>query len=102
MSKPKTDWMKPVLVILEKEVIKLALKKILGSAAMGGFQGWLVKFLAKELFEEIAKPLIQAAFLQAGYLYDRVDGKIVANKITEARENNDETEYNRHVDDIFS
>lgn len=102
MAKPKTDWMKPVLAVLQKETVKLAIKKILGNAVMGGFKVWLVKLIANELFEEIAKPLLQAAFHQAGYLYDRVDGKITAKKITEARENDDEDSYNRHVDDIFS
>ena len=46
--------------------------------------------------------MIQAGFLQAGYLYDRIDGKITAKKITEAREAGDETDYNSRVDDIFS
>jgi hypothetical protein len=102
MSKPKTDWMKPVMLFLEKKLVKLALKKILGNALMGGFKAWLIKLIAKELFDEIGKPLLQAGFNQAGYIYDRIDGRITAKKIIQAREDGDEENYNRAVDDIFS
>ena len=102
MSKPKVDIMKPIIDFLEKKFIKTILKKILGNAAMGGFKVWLVKLIATELFDEIGKPLIQAAFFQAGYAYDRIDGKITAKKIREAREEGNEADYNSHVDDIFS
>jgi len=58
---------------LKGKAVKLAIKKILGSAAMGGFKAWLIKFIVTELFEEIAEPIIDLGVRKIGYVVDVVD-----------------------------
>lgn len=102
--KLKLDWQlikKAVIEQLKGAGVKLALKKILGTAAMGGFKAWLIKYIVTELFEEIGEPLIKAAFVKLGYYYDRIEGKIIVKKIQDAREDNDADAYDNATDDVF-
>lgn len=87
---------------LEGQAVKLALKKILGSAAMGGFRAWLIKFIVVELFDLIAEPIIKFGFRRAGYLYNKVNGKIQVKRLQRARDESDEDAYNAAVRDILS
>ena len=94
---------KDFLVKLFKErAVKFALKKILGSAAAGGFKGWLIKLIITELYEEIGEPLIKAALNQLGYYYDKVDGNVQVKRLEIGRRNNDQNTYDRASDDILS
>lgn len=90
-----------IIKYLKGAGIKLALKKILGSAIMGGFRAWLIKFVVTELFEEIGEPLIKAAFVKLGYYYDRIEGKIQVKRIEDAREANNEDDYINASNDVF-
>lgn len=86
---------------LKGEAVKLAIKKILGSAMAGGFKVWVIKFVVEELFEEIAEPLIKYAFRRMGYLYNRERGKILVKRLNDAQDSNDQDEYNSTIDDIL-
>ena len=90
-----------VINFLKSEFIKLALVKILKSTALGGFRTFAIKFIAKNLFEEIAEPLIKAGLIQAGYYYNKVEGKVLIKRLEEARRDNDQGAYDTSVDDIF-
>ena len=101
----KFDWQalkKTLIEQLKGAGVKLALKKLLGSAAMGGFKAWVIKYVVTELFEEIAEPLIKFALQKVGYAWDRHEGKVIIKKINEARENNDAGAYDNATDDVFS
>ena len=85
---------KKVLInFLKEKTVKLALKKLLGSAAAGGFKAWLVKFVIIELFEEVAEPLLRLAVRKGLLIYDKIDGNIKVKKIEEAKDDNDEDAY---------
>ena len=90
------DWLIP---FLKGAAVKAALKKILGSAVMGGFKGWLIKYVVTELYEEVAEPLIKMALNHAGYLYDRQKGKVLIKRLENAENSAD---YNAASDDVFS
>ena len=77
------------------------LKKILDSAFAGGPSGWLVKYIATELFDEIGKPLIDFALNEADYVIDVQIGKSQIKRIDKAEKGNDAQEYDDAVDDIF-
>lgn len=101
----KSVWPEIQAQILEQlkgAAVKAALKSFLGTGAGVGFKAWLIKFVVENLFEEIAEPLIKAAFTFMGYSYNRVEGNILVKRLKEAQENNDEDAYNDTVDDILS
>lgn len=87
---------------LKGAAVKKALKVFLGSAAGAGFQAWIIKYAVTELFEEIAQPLIKAAFVEMGYEYRRHEGKILITKLQHAREDHNETDYDSTVDVILN
>jgi len=85
---------------LEKAVVKTALKKILGSAVMGGFKAWLIKFIATELFEHVAEPVIRLAIRKGQLIYDKTDGNLKLKKIREAKDEDDTDTYWDTIGDI--
>lgn len=88
-----------IMAFLKGEFVKFALKKILGSAAAGGFKAWLVKFIITELYEEIGEPIIRAGLNLEGYTYDKVEGKVLIKKLREA---DNEADYDSTIDDILN
>lgn len=90
-----------ILEFLKGQVVKLALKKILGSAVMGGFKTWLITFVVENLWDEIAEPLIKAGLVEIKYIKDNIDGKITAKKIDEARRSGDQDSYDDAVDELY-
>lgn len=90
-----------ILEQLKGQAVKLALKKILGSAAAGGFKAWLVKFVVENLWDEFVEPLMNAALVEVKYIKDKIDGKITADKIEKARRSGDASSYNDAVDSAF-
>jgi len=87
---------------LKGQALKLALKKLLGTAAAGGFKVWLIKYIVTELYDEIAEPLIKMALNHAGYIYDKNAGKIHISRLKKARADHDQETYDSTSDDIFS
>ena len=86
--------------ILKGKFVKAALKKVLGSAAAGGFTGWLVKYIAIELFEEVFEPLIRYGIRKGLLVVDKIDGNIKAKKIEKAKDDNDEDAYRNTIGDV--
>lgn len=74
---------------LKGQFIKLIIKKLLGMQAMGGFKVWLVKFIATELFEEVAEPVIELGLRKVGYLYRVHEGERLFERIENAETNSD-------------
>jgi hypothetical protein len=91
---------KALIEFLKGSAVKLALKKILGTAAMGGVKGWLIKLIVTELFEEIAEPVIKYLIRKGALAYDKAEGKIKIKKLERAKEANNEADYNSTIDDI--
>ena len=83
-------WAKPALIkFLKQKAVKLTLKKVLGNALAGGVKGWLVKYIVTELFDEVAKPIIQGAFEYIGYRWEVKNGEHVLRKIENAETRDD-------------
>ena len=94
---------KPQLIkYLKGEAVKLALQKLLGSALAGGFRGWLIKYAVEYLFEEVAEPIAKLTLRNVGYVYHRVEGKVILKKIQKAKEEGDGEDYDSAVDDLYS
>lgn len=100
-KKDRLETFKKALIdFLKGSAVKFALKKILGTAAMGGVKGWLVKLIVTELFEEIGEPVIKYLIRKGALAYDKVEGKIKIKKLEAAKEEGNEDGYNRTIDDI--
>lgn len=98
------DWQalkKTIFDQLKGAGVKLALKKLLGTAAMGGFKAWIVKFIAEELIEEIGIPVANWILQKGGQVIYRSQGKIFVKRIDDARENNDSEAYDDVIDDVL-
>lgn len=89
-----------ILRILKSEFIKLALKKVLGNSLAGGFKAWLIKFIAKELYEEVAEPLIKYAIRKGMLGYDKVEGAIKVRKYEKAKEDHNEDGYTTTISNV--
>lgn len=63
-----------------------------------GFKAFIVGIFAKELFDEVAVPLIKAGMVEVGYQYDRIEGKAMLKKLRSA---NSDQDYDDAVDDIL-
>jgi hypothetical protein len=86
---------------LRGQFVKLMLKKLLGSSMAGGFRAWLVKFIAKNLYDEIAEPLVKAVLRKAHYKYRVREGRVIIKKLEEAEQRGDNEDYDRIVNDLF-
>ena len=75
------EW---VISFLKDKAVKIALKKILGNAMAGGIKGWIVKYVVTELYDEVAKPIIQLAFRTVGYYYEVKQGEHILRRIENA------------------
>jgi len=101
MEESKWAAFKKYLIdFLKGSAVKFALRKILGSAVMGGFKAWLVKFIVTELFEQVAEPLILLSMRKGLLFYDKTRGKIRIKKIQQAKEEGDENTYDSNIDDV--
>lgn len=91
-----------LLNFLKSKFVSMSIAKIIGSAALGGFRIWLIKFLVENLYDQIAEPIVKAILIKGGYVYDRIEGNVLVKKIEKAKEENNETDYNAGIDDILS
>ncbi len=94
-----SSFKKPLIDFLKGSAVKLALKKILGSAVAGGPLAWVISYVVTELFEEVAEPLILAGINRIGYTYDKIEGKVLIKNLNEAE---NEADYDSTIDDILS
>jgi hypothetical protein len=91
---------KKVVELLKSQAVKAVLKKLLGSAAAGGFLGFVITYVVEELFEEVAEPIIKLAFRKMGYIYDRTQGTITIKKLNRANEEGREEDADIILDNI--
>jgi hypothetical protein len=100
----KINWISirnSIIKYLKGESVKLAFKTLFKSAAFGGIRLWLVKTIVNEFYDEIGEPIIKAAFVQAGYEYNKIEGNILVKRLEEAKHENNQTAYDNATDDIF-
>ena len=90
-----------VIQWLKSAAVKAALLRFLGSSISGGWKAFVVKFIVTELFEEIAEPIVRYAFREMGYAYNRIEGEVVLKKIKQAKKEDNEEDYNTHLDGAF-
>lgn len=84
------EQLKAALIkIFRDKAVKAILKAVLGSAQAGGIKGWIIKYIATELFDEVAKPFMQFVFRRAGYAYDVNQGEHTLKRIENAQDVND-------------
>ena len=90
-----------LLKIFKGEAFKFLALKIFGTATVGGLKAFLVRMIVKYGFKYIAKPIAQEVIRQGFYQYDRLNGTIQIKKMQKAKDENNQTDYDRSVDDIF-
>ena len=82
--------LKSILIdFLRKEAVKQALINLVKSGAFLGFRTWLVKFIVINLFDEVAKPIIDLSFRKVGYLVEVKNGEYLLKKIQNSADVND-------------
>ena len=86
--------------LLKDKLVKAALKKILGSAVTGGFKAFVIKFIAVELFDEVALPFFK--FLRRnGFLQiDKTTGKVTMKKVERAKVEHNEAAYLNNISNV--
>lgn len=88
-----------LMVYLKGKAIKLVLKQVLGTAAMGGFKVWLIKYFLDVMGLDES---LHFLFNEGEYQLDKVDGKLMVKKLDEARANDDQDAYDNARDDILN
>ncbi|GEM_PF-4613603 len=91
--------LKPKIVPwLKSQVVTQAIKKILGTKLAVGFKGWLIKYIIENLFDEVAKPMIEAIIRKGELIYDNKKGEIQIKRLKNAKDVDD---YNTIIGDIL-
>lgn len=83
---------------LKGKTVKLALKKILGSAMMGGVQAWIVSYVAEYLYDEYAVPLMKKLIRSGRFYYDVHNGEITFKNLEQAKKDENEDSYDDIID----
>lgn len=87
-------WKDIIINLAKKGFLEFVVKKVLGVAlSVGGFKVWLVKYLATELFEEVAEPVARLLIRKGQLAYDKIDGNIKINKIVESVDEENSDDY---------
>lgn len=89
-----------VLDITQKGLLDYLLLKVIKTSA--GFKAWLVTFLVEKAFDEVLEPAIKLGVRKFKYEYRKIEGKVIIEKIEEAKENGNQSDYDSNVDDIFN
>jgi len=79
----------PILNILKREGVQLALAATLKLAWMSDVRLWIISFVVDYLAEHIAKPVIDLFFRKVGYEYEVLDGKHLLKKIENSADVNE-------------
>jgi len=89
-----------LIYFLKGKFVTFALKSFFKTAVGGGFKVFIVKYISKYLFDEIAEPIIKETFLILGYYYERTKGKILIKTLEEAKRSGNEQAYDDVLSDI--
>ena len=102
----KVDWKRVrelLYAILRDNGLRSIIKWVVTKTAAGaGFKAWLIKEIAEHLYDEIGEPIVKAVLAKAGYLYTKVEGSVIVKKIEEAKNENNQSDYDSNMDDIFN
>lgn len=90
VKKFKINWKKRFLEAfldhLRGKLFKLAIKKILGIAMMGGIKGWIIQFILTELYDQIGRPVIRLGMRKIQKQIDEEKGKKLYKDIEKAKD----------------
>lgn len=70
-----------ILELMKKELVKIAVAKLVKAAFMADFRAWLIALIVKYLVDEVAKPVIDLFFRKVGYQYEVIEGRHLLKKI---------------------
>lgn len=88
---------------LQTEATKRILKMFFKSAIPGGIKAWAIKYVVKEiLFDKAITPMVQAIFLEVGYVFNVGEGQILITRRKKAVDENNQEDYDSTVIDILS
>lgn len=92
-----------IYAFLKDKGVKSMIKYILKATAIGGgIKAWIVKELVEYFYEEIGEPVAKAILAKGGYVLAKVDGAIIVNKIDEAKNENNQADYDSSMDDLLN
>ena len=69
---------------------------------IAGPKAWIISFVVKNLWDEIAEPLIRSGLVEIQYLYEKQEGKVQIKKLEKAINENNKEDYEDTIDDIYS
>lgn len=82
---------------------KMLIKKVFKGATFGGIKGWLLRLFIKEIIiERGAEPAVKKVFRELGYGSRIIKGHILYNKLEDAENENNQSDYDDIVNDIMS
>jgi len=90
-----------ILALLEKELVKVALLKFLGSAAAGGIKGWLITKFTTTLFNDYGKPVILLSIRKGKRIYNEKRGEDLYVALSTYKKDEDWDAYKDTLDKIF-
>lgn len=85
--------------LLKREAINKMVFSLLGKSV--GIKAWLIKGLLEYGFDEIVKPLFNLAVRKGWFFYDAQKGKLIAKRMDDASDRNDQDAYDSAWDDMF-
>ena len=94
-------WIKlkqQLINLLKREAIKVALRRLLITSSIGT---WIITYIVGELFDDFAAPKLRAVFRKAGLGIDKIEGKLVINKLERADNENDLGGVTDAIDDVY-
>ncbi len=74
----------PLLSVLEKEAVKVALANLVTSPWLFDFRTWAVRWAVDYAIKDLAKPVVDYFFMKIGLKYEVIDGKHLLNEINKA------------------
>jgi len=89
------------LKYLKSEAFKVLALKLFGTATIGGIKAFIVKIIVKYGFKYIAKPIAEEVIRQGYYQYDRLNGTISIKKMQKAKDEKNQNDYDKSIDDIL-
>lgn len=102
----KVDWKRVrgvIYAVIKDDGIRALIKWAIKKTAVGaGFKAWVIKELTEYLYEEIGEPVVKAILAKGGYTYAKIEGSVIVKKIKEAKDENNQADYDNGMDDLFN
>lgn len=89
---------KTILIdLLHRKLVVGLLKKFL---LTGGIKGWISKYVANHLFDELVKPAVLYSIREGNFIINTAKGHIKVTHYEEAEENGNEDDYLDHISSV--